>query len=66
MRYRAHILAFDLLGEVEVRAGVYDDDHPTACPEHRPAEVLTSFAGVGESDPREWLRDALVALLEAT
>jgi hypothetical protein len=35
--------------------------------ERSPVELraTTTISGVGEEDPREWLRDALIGLLEA-
>lgn len=65
MRYVAQVHAYDVMDQVWVAATIRD--HSTALGESA-VEVLAlsdTFAGVGEPDPREWLRDALVGLLEA-
>lgn len=64
MWYAATMNAYDVMGTVHVhvtvrRAGESAEDGFT--PEF---STGTDVPGVGESDAREWLRDALVALLE--
>lgn len=62
--HTAMINAYDVMGEVYVTAVVRRSE-PT--PEQATAVVLqcsTTYPGVGEDDPREWLHDVLVGLLE--
>jgi len=64
MRYVASIHAYDVMDQVWVSAVVreYGSD-----PLSTTVEVIAlsdTFAGVGEPDPREWLRDCLIGLLE--
>lgn len=61
MRYRVHLTAYDVLDRVEVRASVFDD---ATISSERVFELSTAFKGAGESDPAEWLKDALIAALE--
>ena len=64
MRYEARVTAYDVLHQVQVTLVVYSND---GAEEGHYSPVLTlsdTFAGEGEGDPREWARDALVALLE--
>lgn len=64
MLYVTTIHAYDLLDTVYATAvvrryegtGAGESDSVFAC--------TTTVQGTGETDPREWLRDALVALLE--
>lgn len=64
MRYYATMSAWDMLDKVHVSASVHD--LPRAPGEAAPLvlEVSTTVQGVGESDERVWLRDALIALAE--
>lgn len=62
MRYRVHLAGWDMMDQVVVHAAVYDDAGPVIS---EVLEVGTTVQGEGVSDPAEWLRDALVALLEA-
>lgn len=64
MRYEAKISAYDALDQVLVGASVYDthqwpDGGTGLC-----LSVSSAVPGEGVDDAREWLRDALVALLE--
>lgn len=64
MRYEARVTAYDMLDAICVAAVIWEtaDDPLTT-----PTVVLRTAAtvpGEGESDPRQWTRDALVALLE--
>lgn len=58
------IRGYDALGQVMVSAIVKDADTDSSSPDHH-FHTSTSFPGVGESDHREWLRDALIGLLES-
>lgn len=64
MRYRLHLSAWDIMGNVHVAASLFDDQLEVK--EHREPvwEATVEVRGVGESEPHEWIRDALVALLE--
>ncbi len=65
MRYEAKVSCFDVLDEVFV--GVSLKDSQTVAEGH-PVELVSVqvfLQGEGISDPREWLRDALCALIEA-
>lgn len=60
---QASVHSFDMLGLVHVSAEVRQqehDDEPSAVVLH----VNSTVEGLGVTDPRDWLRDALVALLE--
>lgn len=64
MRYEAHISVYDVMDQISVGCVVRDTYTPTG---ERPELVLsvgTILRGEGISDPREWLRDALVGILE--
>lgn len=61
----ATINAYDVMGGVQVTATVRSQP---GLGEARPESVLhcaTTIEGCGETDPREWLGDALVAMLES-
>ena len=57
MRYEARLSAYDCMASVQVSVKVWNDEGDVL-------ETTTSFAGVGESDTRQWLEDVLVAALE--
>ena len=64
MWFQAELYAYDALSSVQVSARVVllGDTPP-----HRPVTVLrcaTTIDGVGETSAEEWLKDALVGLLE--
>jgi len=64
MRYEARITAYDMLDQICVAivlVALYDD--PLSTPEVVLKRV-SSLQGSGESEPTEWIRDALVAALE--
>ena len=65
MRYDLMIYAYDIMDQVSCTLSVRS---LPGTPEDRPvtvAHMSTTVPGVGESDPTEWARDALVAMLEA-
>lgn len=64
MLYRVYVSAYDVLSEVQVVAHLYDDERAGEDAHGLALALSTKVGGTGESDPREWLRDALVALLE--
>lgn len=59
------INAYDALDRVVVAAVVRQTAGGIGDPIEVAFQHVTTVEGVGEDDPREWLRDALVALLEA-
>jgi len=63
MWYTAKISAYDVLNTITVAARMdLKDDEGQSLPDVM--TYRTSFQGKGELDPREWLKDALIALLE--
>jgi len=55
----------DLMDQIVIYAEVLGAEDPASmlAPE---LKLSTQFQGTGETDTREWLRDALVYLLEVT
>ena len=64
MRYELRVNAYDALDEVWVSATLLSTE--PASPELARVvhHFLTTVRGTGETDPRLWTRDALLALLE--
>ena len=65
MRYEMRLTAYDMLDSVVLSLILLDTaDRP---PEHWETRLALArtIRGEGVSDPREWARDALVAMLEA-
>lgn len=60
---QAEVHTFDCLGNVHIAASVRQTDGLTQT-SSLVLHVSTDVQGTGEDDPREWLRDALIALLE--
>lgn len=65
MYYLASIYAYDVMDTIQVtalvRAATAGEESPTTAVLH----ATTLIDGTGEADPRQWLEDALVGLLEA-
>jgi len=64
MHYIASIHAYDVMDSIVVTAEVRSAEDT---PERATTGVLratTVIVGIGETDPREWLQDALVGILE--
>ena len=63
MRYVAHVHIIDLMDQVVIYAEVLGGEDPSSvlAPE---LKLSTQFHGTGETDTREWLRDALMYLVE--
>lgn len=61
----ATVHAYDVMDSVMITAVVRSTEGVGL--ERSPVELraTTTISGVGEDDPREWLRDALIGLLEA-
>lgn len=66
MSYQVSISAYDMLTNVHASALVYEIPGGTGHGADLLLHVTCDLAGVGETDPAEWLRDVLVALLEET
>ena len=59
------LVAYDLLDTVVVTVSLKDWDQTTVPPaRYDELSCAASFPGTGESDPRQWVKDALVALIE--
>jgi len=65
MWYAATVHAYDALDKVCVSGTVRMTRGELGDPIAEVYSVVTTVPGVGEDDPNQWLRDALVALLEA-
>ena len=65
MWYAATLNAYDVMGLVFVNCSVRRLDTQSETPITTVLEASTTFDGVGEGSPRQWLEDALVGLLEA-
>lgn len=64
MLTNATISCYDVMGDIIVAVSVRQQDHPRAAWE----PVLlhaTAIRSEGETEPREWLQDCLVGLLES-
>ena len=63
MYLNARVYVADILDQVFVEATIFVADHT----KEPAAEVITcraQFRGVGEEVPNEWLKEALIALVE--
>lgn len=65
MRYEARVTAYDMLNMVCVAVVVYESDPDAPVLREPVVTSTTTVRGTGESDPREWARDALLAALES-
>lgn len=60
------VQAYDLLDHVVVTATLRDWDSTTVPPQsYVEFSTAATVPGTGEDDPQEWVKDALVALIEA-
>jgi len=64
MRYNAEIRAFDMLDQVHLSVRVFATDGVNTTVHQLVVEETQTCPGVGEPDPLEWLKDALIYLLE--
>ena len=60
----SQIMAFDCMTEVQVTAQVFASEG-TGEPSTLVLQSTTQITGEGVTDAREWLRDALIGLLES-
>lgn len=65
MRYEANIQAYDMLDRVALAVTVWTTGSWTGERCEVVLRVTDSLAGEGQDDAREWLRDALIGVLEA-
>jgi len=65
MWYIATVNAYDALDKVVVAAVLRSTTGEVGDPLEDRLKVVTATDGVGEDDERQWLKDALVALIEA-
>jgi hypothetical protein len=64
MRYEARITAYDTLDHIVIAAVVLAAGNQPQASTEVVWRHLETLQGVGETDPRQWLRDILVAALE--
>lgn len=64
MRYEVRIGAYDVLDTIWFSAMVTETESFNKGPAITVVHIADQIAGQGESDPREWLRDVLLAILE--
>lgn len=65
MRLVTTVHAYDVMDRVQVGATVRQYEETTREPSDTVLVCTTTFPGTGETDPKEWLRDALIGLLES-
>lgn len=65
MRYEARVSAYDVLDQVWVGLSLSSQEDQVSTHPEIVLHISTQIEGTGESDPREWARDALIGLLEA-
>lgn len=66
MRFRAHLTAYDAIDQVHAVVQVYEDGTPSKAERDPVVTTSVRVQGTGENDAAEWLRDVLIAVLEAT
>lgn len=64
MRYEARISAYDLMDQVFVVTTVWTSSQVDSVKHEVVLNRASSFSGVGETDPGEWLRDVAVGIIE--
>lgn len=64
MMYQAHLTSYDTLDRVHSTVRLFSYDGLDSAGTLVLQESYT-FRGTGEDDPREWLRDQLVGIIEA-
>jgi len=63
-RYEVRLLAYDVMDKVHIAVTIREMDHSLDHEAEWEALVSTSIQGIGETDRRAWVQDALVAALE--
>ena len=64
MRYEARVTAYDMLDQVCVAVVVWETDPDPLTKPEVVLRIATAVPGEGETDPRTWARDALLAAVE--
>jgi len=64
-RFFVSLYAYDVMDQVSVTLGIREQGDTTAAPIETVLTIATTVPGAGESDPRKWAMDALVAALES-
>lgn len=64
MWYQATLYAYDAIGQVRVSTEVRSAPEDQSGEWRSELHATAAFDGTGEPDPRVWLKDALVALIE--
>jgi hypothetical protein len=64
MRYEARVTAYDVLDQVMVSIVLIESSDDPTVSRQVPVRRAVTVQGTGESDPLQWARDALVAILE--
>lgn len=65
MRYEVRLSAYDVMDQIWVSLTLHSQQDVAEGIGSALVHVSTSVAGTGETDPHAWIRDALVAALEA-
>ena len=64
MLTNATVSAYDVMGDVVIAATVRQQESPES-PWENTLLTVQRTTSVGETEPREWLRDCLIALIES-
>jgi hypothetical protein len=64
MRYFASVYAYDVMDQVSITVAIRSQGDTPETPITTELTIATTVPGTGESDPRKWAMDALVAALE--
>lgn len=64
MRYEARVTAYDVMHQVQVTLVVYSNEGAEEGHYQPVLSITDTVAGEGQGDPREWARDALLAIME--
>ena len=64
-RYFVILYAYDVMDQVSVTLAIREQGEHLGTPIETVLHLATTVPGVGESDPRKWAMDALVAALES-
>ena len=64
MHYIASVHAYDVMDSIVITAEVRSTEDSPERPTASVLRATTVIVGIGETDPREWLQDALVGILE--
>jgi hypothetical protein len=65
MRYDLLCYCYDFMDQCSATLSVRRIEEGDPRPTETVLQVTTTYRGQGESDPREWAKDALIALLES-